>query len=68
MPEDRDPTPPEASSLPELLVGRYRVGRLLGKGAHGAVHLAEDYGRGGQQVALKVVKEQADVSGAVSFV
>ncbi|MHC5010493.1 MAG: serine/threonine protein kinase, partial [Planctomycetota bacterium] len=39
-----------------ILVGRYRLGRALGTGAHGTVYLAEDLGRGGRRVAVKLVE------------
>ena len=45
------PQEPETS---RLLVGRYRLGPVLGRGAHGTVYLAEDLGRGGRHVALKL--------------
>lgn len=48
---------PKDAGQDRLLVRRYRLGRLLGSGAHGSVYLAEDLGRGGEQVALKVVEQ-----------
>ena len=45
---------PQESETSRLLVGRYRLGPVLGKGAHGTVYLAEDLGRGGRHVALKL--------------
>ncbi|MDJ0974307.1 MAG: serine/threonine-protein kinase, partial [Planctomycetota bacterium] len=40
----------------ELLMGRYRIRRPLGEGAHGRVYLADDLARGGSRVALKLVE------------
>ena len=40
----------------EILAGRYRLGQELGSGAHGTVYVAEDLGRGGERVALKVTQ------------
>ncbi len=40
-----------------ILVGRYRMRRAIGAGAHGRVYLAEDLGRGGVHVAYKIVEE-----------
>lgn len=39
-----------------ILLGRYRIARLLGSGAHGRVYLAEDLVRGGERLALKLVE------------
>ncbi len=39
-----------------ILAGRYRLGPAVGQGANGAVYRAEDLGRGGRQVALKVTR------------
>lgn len=42
--------------LGRVLLGRYRVQRALGGGAHGKVFLAEDLARGSERVALKLVE------------
>ncbi|MDJ0522434.1 MAG: response regulator [Planctomycetota bacterium] len=47
---------PTDANLGRIIAGRYRVRRLLGAGAHGRVYLAEDLGRGGGHVALKLVE------------
>jgi signal transduction histidine kinase/CheY-like chemotaxis protein/tetratricopeptide (TPR) repeat protein len=39
-----------------ILLGRYRIARQLGAGAHGRVYLAEDLVRGGERLALKLVE------------
>ncbi len=44
----------------ELLAGRYRLGRELGSGAHGTVYVAEDLGRGGERIALKVTQSSQE--------
>ena len=48
----------------ELLLGRYRIRRPLGKGAHGRVYLADDLARGGSRVALKLVATAAGATSA----
>jgi signal transduction histidine kinase/tetratricopeptide (TPR) repeat protein len=46
----------QESQAARIVVGRYRVARPLGSGAHGKVYLAEDLSRGGERVALKIVE------------
>ncbi len=54
---DERPPPPEVQ--PGMVIdGRYRVGRLLGRGGHGAVFLAEHLGLGGREVALKGLRPE----------
>lgn len=47
-----------------LLLGRYRIRRPLGEGAHGCVYLADDLARGGSRVALKIVPTAAGATSA----
>ncbi len=54
-----------APHAPRVLLGRYRLGPELGRGAHGVVYLAEDLGRGGQHVALKLINETAGGAGFI---
>ncbi|MEA3200367.1 MAG: eukaryotic-like serine/threonine-protein kinase [Thermoplasmata archaeon] len=42
------------TTTPRTILGRYRIDRLLGEGAHGRTHLARDL-RTGEQVALKTM-------------
>jgi serine/threonine protein kinase len=48
----------------DLVAGRYRIVRTLGRGAYGAVYLAE--GADGGQVALKVLHERLSEEGSES--
>ncbi|MDA1194323.1 MAG: ATP-binding protein [Planctomycetota bacterium] len=53
---------PQDSKKGRIVAGRYRLHDALGAGAQGTVYLAEDLGRGGTHVALKLV---TDVVGGV---
>lgn len=48
--------PDDDIHLGRILLGRYRALRLLGRGAHGRVYVAEDLMRGGERVALKLIE------------
>ena len=48
---------PQDGNQSRIVAGRYRLASALGSGAQGAVYLAEDLGRGGTHVALKLVEE-----------
>jgi eukaryotic-like serine/threonine-protein kinase len=51
--------PPAA--LPESLAGRYRIGRVLGRGGMASVHLARDE-KHGRDVAIKVIRQDLSAS------
>ncbi|MGE1155495.1 serine/threonine-protein kinase [Pseudomonas kitaguniensis] len=56
-------TKPSLGVMPELLVGRYRIERLLGAGGMGAVYRARDllieqFGEPDPYIALKVLSEE----------
>ena len=50
-----------ASALPEVLAGRYRVGRELGRGGMAMVYLARDE-KHARDVAIKVIKSDLSAS------
>jgi serine/threonine-protein kinase len=50
-----------AAALPQLLAGRYRVGRELGRGGMASVYLARDE-KHGRDVAIKVIKSDLSAS------
>ena len=50
-----------AGALPQLLAGRYRVGRELGRGGMASVYLARDE-KHGRDVAIKVIRPDLSAS------
>jgi len=50
-----------AAALPEILAGRYRVGRELGRGGMASVYLGQDL-KHGRDVAIKVIKSDLSAS------
>jgi serine/threonine-protein kinase len=50
-----------AGALPDLLAGRYRVGRELGRGGMASVYLARDE-KHGRDVAIKVIRPDLSAS------
>lgn len=48
---------PKDGNQSRIIAGRYRLADALGAGAQGTVYLAEDLGRGGAHVALKLVED-----------
>ncbi len=48
---------PQDGNQSRIVAGRYRLMDALGAGAQGTVYLAEDLGRGGLHVALKLVED-----------
>ncbi len=50
-----------AAALPEVLAGRYRVGRELGRGGMASVYLAQDL-KHGRDIAIKVIKSDLSAS------
>ncbi|MDF1700018.1 MAG: hypothetical protein P1V36_02510, partial [Planctomycetota bacterium] len=48
---------PKDENQSRIIAGRYRLREELGAGAQGTVYLAEDLGRGGAHVAVKLVEQ-----------
>jgi len=51
----------DAAALPEVLAGRYRIGRELGRGGMASIYLARDE-KHGRDVAIKVIRQDLSAS------